>query len=156
MLIRKIPSKLVNLFDWVVAFWPSAGGGLYLRRLFWCRRFRHFGRNVCLGDQITVVGFPNICIGNDVSIMSGGFLYADDSPGLEIGDDCSFNNNVFVGASGGKIRIGRNVLIGPNVVLRASDHAFEDIRVPIRDQGHRYGEIFIEDDVWIGANAVIT
>jgi galactoside O-acetyltransferase len=73
-----------------------------------------------------------------------------------IGPDTSLNNNVQLGANGGKISIGSGVLIGPNCVLRAADHIFEDLTRPIRDQGHIFGEIIIEDDVWIGANAVVT
>ena len=55
----------------------------------------------------------------------------------------------------GKIFIGNNVLIGPNVVLRSSTHSFESIEKPVIDQGMEYGEIIIHDDVWIGSNAVI-
>lgn len=75
---------------------------------------------------------------------------------IDIGDRVAFNTNVHVNASLGKrIRIGNDVLIGPNVVLRSADHRFERIDVPIRNQGHVAGEILIEDDVWIGANVVI-
>lgn len=53
------------------------------------------------------------------------------------------------------IYIGRNVLIGPNVVFRASNHAFKRRDTIIRQQGHKPGRIIVGDDVWIGANAVI-
>ena len=46
--------------------------------------------------------------------------------GLKIGLNASFNSNVEINARGkGKIFIGDNVLIGPNVVLRSSNHAFD-------------------------------
>jgi galactoside O-acetyltransferase len=123
----------------------------------WSKRFRFFGKNISLGDRITILGFEKISIGDEVSFMSGCFLYAnDDCAELEIGSRCSVNHNSMVAASGGKIKIGSNVLIGPNVVLRASDHVFDNPDLPIRDQGHRYGEIIIEDDVWLGANVVVT
>jgi galactoside O-acetyltransferase len=48
------------------------------------------------------------------------------------------------------------VLIGPNTVIRASNHNYNRVDIPIRDQGHSGGKIVIEDDVWIGSNAVIT
>jgi len=41
-------------------------------------------------------------------------------------------------------------------VIRAANHRFADVSRPIMRQGHDYGEIVIEDDVWIGANCVIT
>ena len=56
---------------------------------------------------------------------------------------------------GGEITIESNVLVGPNVVMRASGHRYKDINIPIRDQGHQEGKIVIKEDVWIGANAVI-
>jgi galactoside O-acetyltransferase len=59
-------------------------------------------------------------------------------------------------ADGGDITIGNDVLIGPNVVLRASDHIFSDATIPIKDQGHCGGAIIIEDGVWIGSNVTIT
>ena len=57
--------------------------------------------------------------------------------------------------AGGGIYIGNNVLIAPNVVIRAADHGIKASTL-IRDQPHRPGVICIEDDVWIGSNAVIT
>ena len=51
--------------------------------------------------------------------------------------------------------IGENVLIGPNVVMRTSNHNFSDKNKNIKDQGHNSGDIHIEDNVWIGSNCVI-
>ena len=46
-------------------------------------------------------------------------------------------------------------MLGQNVVIRSSNHGMQrDARM--RSQPHVYGEIIIEDDVWIGANSVIT
>ena len=66
------------------------------------------------------------------------------------------NNNVMINARGkGGITIGDNVLIGPNVVLRSNNHMFQDVLIPIREQGMTQGEIVVGDDVWIASNAVI-
>jgi galactoside O-acetyltransferase len=53
------------------------------------------------------------------------------------------------------IEIGNDVLIGPNVVFRASNHNYNDKNTLIRLQGHTGGRIVIEDDVWIASNVVI-
>jgi acetyltransferase-like isoleucine patch superfamily enzyme len=74
---------------------------------------------------------------------------------LSLGKGASINSNVVINACQGRIRIGENVLIGPNVVMRAADHVFVDPDRLIRDQGHESGVIVIEDDCWIGAGAVI-
>ncbi len=111
---------------------------------------------VRFGDRLVITGFSAIRIGEGTSIMSGSYLYAHDSSNLVIGSRCSLNHNVLVGAAGGEIIIGDDVLIGPNVVLRAADHVFASVDAPIRCQGHRPGRIVIGDDVWLAANVVIT
>lgn len=76
---------------------------------------------------------------------------------IQFGDRVSFNANVYINAClGGRIVLGNDVLIGPNSVLRASDHVTTDLEVPINQQGHTGGEIVIEDDVWLGANVTVT
>jgi acetyltransferase-like isoleucine patch superfamily enzyme len=47
-------------------------------------------------------------------------------------------------------------LVALNVVLRTSDHITTSLDKLIREQGHQPGEIFIEDDVWLGANVIVT
>jgi acetyltransferase-like isoleucine patch superfamily enzyme len=61
---------------------------------------------------------------------------------------CLFN------ADGG-ISIGKNVLIGPHVIIHSSNHNYNDPDKPINQQGHTRKPVVIEDDCWIGANAVI-
>lgn len=131
-------------------------GGNYLRYFFWKRRFAYCGEGVLFGDRLIVTGFPAIRIGEGTSIMSDSYLYAHDSNSLTIGSHCSFNHNVMLGATGGEIVIGNDVLVGPNVVLRAADHVFASTEIPIRSQGHRPGRIVIADDVWLAANVVVT
>ena len=55
----------------------------------------------------------------------------------------------------GEIKIGKNVLIGPNSVIRSNNHNFKIFQKPINQQGMSEGKITIEDDVWIGAIVVI-
>lgn len=150
---------LRSVFNYVLSFWPEAMGGHYLRFVFWRNRFAYCGGGggrVHFGDRLIILGFNAIRIGNGTAIMSGSYLYANDSGRLEIGSRCSFNHNVLLGAAGGEILIGDDVLIGPNVVLRAADHEFSNVDVPIRRQGHCRGRIVIGNDVWLAANVVVT
>jgi galactoside O-acetyltransferase len=108
----------------------------------------------CVGPTV-IRGGENICIGARFQAMGQLFLYANDGGVLRIGDDCALNTNVQLGAAGGRLSLGSGVLIGPNVVIRVSNHGI--VRgTPMRTQPHVFGEIVIEDDVWIGSNAVIT
>jgi galactoside O-acetyltransferase len=104
-----------------------------------------------------VTGFHDLAIGEGTSFMRDCRVYAHASKGVTIGRRCSFNHNVIVAASdGGTIEIGDDVLVGPNVVIRAADHRIDDVSVPIRQQGHVPGRINIESDVWLAANVVVT
>lgn len=75
---------------------------------------------------------------------------------IEIGDRVSMNSNVVVDAcDDGFIKIGNDVLIGPNVVIRASNHVYSPPYRPINQQGHTGGAIIVQDDVWIASNVVV-
>lgn len=56
----------------------------------------------------------------------------------------------------GPLQIGDNVIIAQNVVISALNHGYQDINTPIRLQPCTTSKVFIGDDSWIGANAVIT
>lgn len=56
----------------------------------------------------------------------------------------------------GRIKIGDFCMIAPGVMLAGGGHSYSDTSTPMRMQGVvNKGGIIIEDDVWIGANAVI-
>jgi acetyltransferase-like isoleucine patch superfamily enzyme len=78
-------------------------------------------------------------------------------PGLiDIGDETFINHLCSIWASpSGPIYIGRNVLLGPNVGIFSSNHGIAP-HVLIRNQAGRDSPIHIGDDVWIGANSVVT
>lgn len=56
----------------------------------------------------------------------------------------------------GPLRIGNDVIIAQNVVLSGLNHGYQDVSRPIRNQSCSAAEIVVEDEAWIGANAVIT
>lgn len=73
---------------------------------------------------------------------------------IHIGDDVTLNEWVYLSGFGG-LRIGNHVRIGHRTSIITSDHRYEDMSVPIHQQGLISGEVVIEDDVWIGCNATI-
>ena len=98
----------------------------------------------------------NVILGSNSYFGINCKIYASEYGRVKIGSNASINSNVMINARGkGNISIGNNVLIGPNVVLRSSNHSFYSTKVPVIDQGMTEGEIIINDDVWIGSNAVI-
>lgn len=56
----------------------------------------------------------------------------------------------------GPVTIGNNVIIAQGVVLSGLDHNYKDTTLTISNQGVSTSLIKVEDDVWIGANVLIT
>lgn len=75
---------------------------------------------------------------------------------IVIGDDC-FVNAHSVLYSGNGITMGNHVLLAPHVSIVPSNHAYARRDVPMAHQRFMpsRGGTTIEDDVWIGANAVL-
>lgn len=55
----------------------------------------------------------------------------------------------------GPVTIGNHVNLAQNITVTGLNHNFEDISLHIDEQGVDTIPVVIEDDVWIGANAVI-
>lgn len=55
----------------------------------------------------------------------------------------------------GPVTIGNHVNLAQNITVSGLNHNFQKIDIPIDEQGVTTDPIIIEDDVWIGANAVI-
>ena len=130
--------------------------GKRIRYLVYRKLFRRSNGIFYIDTGVTILCYKNIEVGKNLNIMKNSYLYANDDGYISIGDDFSMNTNSILGASHGKIVIGKNCSIGPNCVLRASNHSFDNPDIPFQQQGHVYGEIIIEDDVWIASNCVIT
>jgi len=75
--------------------------------------------------------------------------------GFRAGRNLHMHGGAFADARGG-LTLGDHVLIGPGAVLVSSQHQWSDPSLPIALQGHQCAPTTIGDDVWIGANAVIT
>ena len=69
---------------------------------------------------------------------------------IKIGSNCFFNFNTII-LDAYSVEIGNNVFIAPNVIISPVEHS---ILVKDRRQ-NKGGKIIIEDDVWIGAGAII-
>ena len=73
--------------------------------------------------------------------------------------DVTIGNNVGVGLSNviiGPVKLGNYVMLAQNIVISGLNHGYEDVTMPPRMQKVVTKQITIEDDVWIGANCVIT
>lgn len=140
---------------WVALFaWIPTPAGVALRLLAWRWFFAACG-SARFGTALTFSGMKNISLGNGVRIGRASFLTSGKGR-LLIADLVAISPCVNIGADNGEIRIGRETAIGPGTVIRAANHRFARPDIPIIDQGHTAGSVVIEEDVWIGANCVIT
>ena len=125
--------EILSWLDFIIAYIPGRIG-IRIRRVAFKIKVNKSGKNVNISTGVQIIGGSNIQTGSNIGI----------------------NSNSVIGAHHGKITLGSRVIIGQNVVVRASDHKSESIEIPIIEQGQTGGEIIIGNDCWIGANAVIT
>lgn len=78
-------------------------------------------------------------------------IYIADGKDISIGMTCQINENVYLQGA----IIGNHVMIAPNVAIITKSHSYQNLHVPMIFQEQTYGKSIIEDDVWIGRNAVI-
>ncbi len=89
-------------------------------------------------------------------------------PRSTIEDFCTVNNgvgDVVIGSDSriglgsvliGPVNVGKQVILAQNIVASGLNHTYTDVSTPIRLQKVTTAPIIIEDEVWIGANAVLT
>lgn len=56
----------------------------------------------------------------------------------------------------GPVQIGNHVILAQNITISGLNHRYDDIQLPIHQQGVTTASIKIGNDSWIGANATIT
>ena len=147
---------LLELIDWVETFLSYIPGKIgVLVRMFWFRFRWKKPNNVRIRPFSQFLSPKDIHFCGKASLGKFAFFSAVGGS-IEIGDNFFTNNNLHLNASvKGEIVIGKNVIVGPNAVFRTANHNFSADGIPIKDQGHSFGNISIEDNVWIGANCVV-
>ena len=150
---RRVGAALEEL--WIALLgWIPTPVGLALRLAGWRWMFARCG-SARFGTGLSLAGCKGMTIGNNVRLGRGCFITATDGT-LVLHDSVALSPYVHVGADAGRIEIGAHTAVGPGTVIRAANHCIARQDVPMMHQGHVPGEIIIEEDVWIGANCVIT
>ncbi|MGN7890114.1 acyltransferase [Dyadobacter endophyticus] len=98
--------------------------------------------------RAAVKHFLNKC-GKEVRIKRN----ADVSMFIELGDYSELGTNCVIQSN---TYIGENVIMGPDVKIYTKNHKYDSLDIPIQFQGHTEEAVRIGNDVWIGANVVIT
>jgi acetyltransferase-like isoleucine patch superfamily enzyme len=150
---------------------------LLLRRSWLRLRLGRIGNDTLVEAGARLQYPDRIRLGNGVRIASQAMLRAntEQTTGISIGDHSTVHESALIAANLGQVTIGRHSWIGPfclvygngdvsigdNVLVAAHtsintvSHHFDRCDIPINDQGIYCDPVTIEDDVWIGMNAVI-
>jgi maltose O-acetyltransferase len=113
-----------------VSYKPYGGKVAQKLRSFCCKRFFSY-------------------CGKDVNIEKGvEFISLD----IRIGDRSGLGINSLIGM----VTIGKDVMMGPDVMIISLNHNFADLSKPMDTQGlDEHKRVLIDDDVWIGARSII-
>lgn len=113
-------------------------------------RFKMLGRLAKWCRAVACKHLFRVC-GRRVNVEKGANFYTGWE--IELGDDSSLGVDCMVPYD---LKVGKDVMMGPYVVIIGDNHEFSHTDVPMRLQGAiEYEPVRIEDDVWIGARAII-
>jgi len=107
---------------------------------------------ICYYTRMDVLPFNHFELGSESTIED--FSVVNNGVGaVKIGDRVRIGlSNVIIGP----VEIGNDVILAQHVVLSGLNHGYEDIDQPIHTQKVITSPIIVEEEVWIGANAIIT
>lgn len=124
-----------------------------IRAFVWSAFVGKMGKGVQIWSGEYFTSPKMIRIGCNTTIGPGVHLIPNGGR-IEIGSNTDIGRGLLV-ISKGEVRIGNNVLIGPDCKIIAFDHSFSNGNIPIAKQQTVGRGVLIDDDVWFGANAVI-
>lgn len=112
------------------------------------------GKGVIVRRQtrLDVLPFNQFSIGDNTLIEA--FTVVNNGMG-----DVHIGKNTLIGLSNsltGPLQVGDDVMFAQNVALSGLNHGYSDINIPIRQQECKTSAVVVGNNVWIGANAVVT
>lgn len=125
------------LYYYVLQYLPkSSGGGLFKKIIRSIRsRTASFLFEKC-GKNINIEKKAKFGIGKNISI----------------GDNSGIGMNCVIK---GPVKIGNNVMMGPDCLILTSYHNFDRTDIPMNQQGGGLKPVVIGDDIWIGTRVTI-
>jgi len=112
-----------------------------------------FGRRCQVTWSAQFCGTRAVVFGDDCAVRHSA-IFAPGHGSIRFGADCSIGAFCYLDGNGG-LRVGDGVRIGPHVCIYTANHIFDDVKRPIVEQGLRFAEVTIGNDVWIGSQATI-
>lgn len=149
---------------------------LFKRCLCYFNGIRQSGENAYVSPRAIIVGGDRVRLGSNAGVREFAELIVELPGGwieigrgtyifpysqlrsfdgwIKLGENCTVNRMSILYGNGG-LDIGNHVRISPNVTILAQNHVFSDPDMLIHEQGMVSRGIKIEDNVWIGAGAIL-
>ena len=123
-------------------------------KLFVNRWFHQYGKGAKVRryTRMDVLPFNKFVLGDGATIEN--FCTVNNGVG-----DVIIGSNTLIGMGNviiGPVSIGNDVILAQNIVISGLNHEYRDVSIPIHQQPVTTAPIVVEDECWIGANAVIT
>jgi len=142
--ITRIANKLRSL--WMLWTYPFASVGTKFCAHYSCDMKRSIAPHIKIGNSVLL----DRDVWINIPVAPG-----NDAPVIVIDDGCRIGRRCVISAKN-RIHFERDVVFAPSVLVMDHNHAFEDVNVPIKDQGITPGgTITIEEGCWIGFGAAI-
>ena len=132
-------------------------------RHFWYCFYYGFAQHLPASYRFQPIGkFAKLCraaackrlfrmAGQRINVEKGANFYTGWE--IELGDDSSLGINCMIPYD---LKVGKDVMMGPDVMIVGENHKFDRTDIPMRLQGYeKFKPVRIEDDVWIGTRAII-
>lgn len=143
--------KLKKFVDWLIMNQVETRPRWYIRLL--APLYQHRGRHSVIHNSVRMDTPPyrQFRLGR-YSVIESGACINNAVGDVIIGDytRVGLHNTII-----GPVNIGHHVNLAQGITVTALNHNFEDSEKRIDEQGVCTTPVVIEDDVWIGANAVI-
>jgi acetyltransferase-like isoleucine patch superfamily enzyme len=146
--LRKLRNVVIKLYSkWVSKTYPFACQGPNLSI--------HYGSDVSRSHAHRINLGASVVVHKDVTLRVQVPLENQGDAVLVIGDGCVFEPRAIISAKN-YIELGRDVVLGPAVLIQDHSHAYKDVTLTIRQQGATEGgKIRIGEGCWIGDGSVI-
>ena len=114
-------------------------------------KFKHIGNNVVFYDAVEVFQPEQVWVGDNVTFYYG-VCFQSAGDGIVIGSGSHFAPYCVLY---GPLEIGEGCCIAAHVVFAAVGHSYDDPEQTFASRPGISKKITLEDNVWVGANAVI-
>lgn len=114
--------------------------------------FASWGEGAAIDAGVYLSDASTVSMGRNAIIYRGSKVFS--GPGrFELGDGSHLAGDVYINAVKGVVRIGAGVAVGPKtVIVSYTNHHEPGRRIT---ETHRYADVCIGDDVFVGASVVI-